>query len=252
MLDPKAQSKGKRAAVMPLVLDRPLSEGDKVAVVDDVQEDAAMTASLVSEAGFEPVVITPPLPSLDSLLSDIRKSARAVVCDHRLSDRGRVKYYGAEVVARSNQQHFPAVLITTYADVDYESIRLWRAGIPCMLKRGREAGPDEIIEALNRTEKEVYGVFSPERKPYRAVVRVENIKPSARFGVAEVVVSAWNPAEVIEIPVELIRRDLKEPKVVSGGSRYMADVNIFAPSPDELYFRNFEPAPEIPEGWPEG
>jgi len=237
---------------MPLVMDRPLSEGDKVAVVDDVQEDAAMTASLVSEAGFNPVVIASPPSSIDSLLADIRRSARAVVCDHRLSDRGRVRYYGAEVVARSNEQHFPAVLITTYADVDYASIRLWRAGIPCMLKRGRESGPDEIIEALNRTEKEVNGLFSVERKPYRAVVRVESIRPSASYGVAEVVVSAWNPAEVIEIPVELIRRDLKEPKILSAGSRYMADVNIFAPSPDELYFQNFELAPEIPEGWLEG
>jgi hypothetical protein len=238
--------------VIPLVTDRPLSEGDKVAVVDDVQEDAVMTASLVSEAGFDPVVITPPPSSIDSLLSEIRKSARAVVCDHRLSDRGRVRYYGAEVVARSNEQHFPAVLITTYADVDYASIRLWRAGIPCMLKRGREAGPDEIIEALNRTEKEVHGLFSAERKPYRTVVRVEKIRASASYGIAEIVVSAWNPAEVIEIPVELIRRDLKEPKILSVGSRYMADVNIFAPTPDELYFRNFEPAPEIPEGWLEG
>jgi len=233
------------------VIDRPLTQGDSVAVIDDIREDAELTASLVSEAGFTPIVITPPPSSITLLLDQIGDSARAAICDHRLAGRGKVGYYGAEVVARSNARHLPAVLITTYADLEAHSIRLWRSGIPRLLRRGRESDPDTIFEALTQADRETGGQYEPNRKPYRAVVRVDTVRAVEGVEVAGVVVSAWNPSEVVEIPSSLITQDVPEYKGRLSGIRFMANVNIFAQAPDELYFRDFELAPEIPDGWPE-
>jgi CheY-like chemotaxis protein len=232
------------------LMERPLTEGDSVAVIDDIREDAELTASLVSEAGFTPVVITPPPSSLTQLLERVRTSARAVICDHRLAGRGEVPYYGAEVVAKSNANHLPAVLITTYADAEAHSIRLWRSGIPRLLRRGRESDPDTIYEALIQADREADGTYEPNRKPYRVVVRVETVRKIGGIRLAEVVVPAWNPSEVVEIPVSLITQDSQQRKFQLSGARFIAYVNIYAETPDELYFRDFEPAPEIPNGWP--
>ena len=231
------------------VAERPLVQGDTVAVVDDVDEDADLTASLVSEAGFVPVVI-PPTPSVERLLDLIRKDARALICDHRLGGRANVSYYGAEVVAKSNEIKIPAVLITTYADVESHSIRLWRSHIPRLLRRGRESDPDAIFEALVQAGEEAEGRYQDNRVAYRTVVRIEDVRTVGGTRVADVVVSAWNPSEVVEIPLSLIGSHATKTDEELRGSRFMAYVNIYADTADELYFRDFEPAPEVPEGWP--
>jgi len=229
--------------------ERPLGAGDPVAVVDDVAEDADLTATLVREAGFEPLTIVPPPTSIDVLLEQISRNARAAICDHRLAGRVNVGYDGAEVVARSNENNVPAVLITTYADVEAHSIRLWRSRIPRLLRRGRESDPDTIAEALFQAARETTGRFEPDRLAYRTVVRVEAVRTVAGTIVAEVVVSAWNPSEVVEIPTALITRDVVVDERRLPGSRFMAYVNIYADAPDELYFRGFEPAPAVPNEW---
>jgi hypothetical protein len=233
------------------LIEQPLTHGGSVAVVDDVAEDADLTAILVREAGFVPVVISPPPPSIDELLAWIRRDAKALVCDQRLAGRANVAYYGAEVVARSNEGHVPAVLITTYADVEAHSIRRWRSGIPRLLRRGRESDPDTIFEALIQADKEVGGDYEPHRRAYRTVVRIEQVRTVEGNRVAEVVIPAWNPLEVVEIPLDLIGSDVAGPDSELPGKRFMAYVNIYARAANELYFRDFEEAPEIPVGWPD-
>jgi len=223
-----------------------------VAVVDDILEDADLTATLVREAGFVPVIIAPPPPSIEHLLSRIRNDARALVCDHRLTGTANVAYYGAEVVARSNKDHIPAVLLTTYADVDTQSIRRWRSGIPRLLRRGRESDPDTLFESLVQADEEASGRYEDNRRAFRTVVRVEGVRTVEGTRVAEVVVSAWNPSEVVEIPLALMAGAVGEASDDQlRGKRFMAYVNIYADTADELYFRDFEEAPEVPEGWPE-
>ncbi|MDQ1294100.1 MAG: hypothetical protein QG608_1983 [Actinomycetota bacterium] len=226
-----------------------LLEGDSVAVIDDVREDAELTADLIGEAGFEPKIICPPPSSIEVLLEEIRKNTRAVICDHRLTGRANVRYHGAEVVAKSNEAHVPAVLITTYADVDTYSIRLWRSRIPRLLRRGRHSDPDAMTSALLQAEKEQVGEFEPDRVGYRTVVRVANVRTREGLSVAEVIISAWNPAEAVEIPTELITRDVDLAERRLPDMRFMAKVNIYAESPDELYFESFEVAPPIPREW---
>ncbi len=233
------------------LIERPLGQGDAVAVVDDIVEDADLTAALVREAGFEPIVIAPPPPSIERLLAKIRSDARALICDHRLAGRVNVSYYGAEVVAKSNEFKIPAVLITTYADVEAYSIRLWRSRIPRLLRRGRESDPDTIFEALTQADGEAGGRYEPHRIAYRTVVRVESVRKVEGTRVAEVVVPAWNPSEVVEIPVALISNDIPNSGNQLPGTRFMAYVNIYAETADELYFRDFELAPEVPAGWPD-
>jgi CheY-like chemotaxis protein len=233
------------------LVERPLGQGDAVAVVDDIAEDADLTAALVREAGFIPIVIVPPPPSVDRLLARIRSDASALVCDHRLAGTANVDYYGAEVVAKSNRDRIPAILITTYADVEAQSIRRWRSGIPRLLRRGRESDPDAIFEALIQADKEIGGSYEANRKAFRTVVRVEGLRTVEGARVAEVVVPAWNPSEVIEIPLALIAGESSGSEDQFQGKRFMAYVNIYANGADELYFRDFEEAPDVPEGWPD-
>jgi FixJ family two-component response regulator len=235
---------------MSTILEQPLREGDPVAVVDDIEQMARSMASLVEEAGFRPVQIPPVHANVEELLAQIAAESRATVCDHRLGQRTAVPYDGAEVVARSNRNGVPAVLITTYANTDENtSIRRWRAGIPRLLRRGTEADPATITEALRVAEKEAGGLYELERTAYRTVVRVEAVRSWEGQSVAEVVVAAWHPDEVVELPTSLLLETVDVRAQHLLGRRFMAEVNIYAETAGELYFRAFEPAPEVPSEW---
>jgi FixJ family two-component response regulator len=235
---------------MPTVLERPLREGDPVAVVDDIDRMARATALLVEDAGFQPVQIPPVHARVEDLLDQIAARSRATICDHRLGQRTAVPYDGAEVVARSNDHGIPAVLITTYANTDENtSIRRWRAGIPRLLRRGTQAHPDAIAKALRVAENEARGLYEVERTAYRTVVRVQDIRSWEGQSVAEVVVSAWHPDEVVELPTSLLLDTIDLQDQQLPGRRFMAEVNIYAETAGELYFRAFEPAPEVPSDW---
>jgi hypothetical protein len=57
-----------------------------------------------------------------------------------------------------------------------------------------------------------------------------------------VIISGWNPYRVVRFPASLMSIDLQD--VLTSETRLFARVNIGAENADDLYFRDFELAPE--------
>jgi hypothetical protein len=233
---------------MVAVLEGPLRPGDRVAVVDDSPDDAARTAEMVLDAEFVPVTIELSYGDIESLLDAVGRKARALICDHRLSHHASVPYNGAQVVAASNLRGIPAVLISGFIDMDeHSSIRRYRADIPCLLDKRFE--PEQLADALNAAHAEATHGPALGRRAFRTVVRVVSIQKADVEPIAEVIVTAWNPKEVVALPANLIAEDTGIDLESLAGHRFMAEVNIYASSHEELFFRKFEIAEPPPADW---
>lgn len=213
----------------------------RVAVVDDKPSDADYMGEFVREAGFEPVVLAPPFGNLDDLYGRVRGGAAdAVVCDHRL--RGQAAFSGAEAVADLVKRHIPAVLVTQYVDTDAAvSIRRWRDRIPVLLPRD-DADAERVRDALTACVREIRGEYLPGRRPWRALIQIDGTANDSGERVVEARVLPWNPLEVVRFPAALVPSELQE-RLIEGGYLF-AQVNIGADRAEDLYFRDFEAAPE--------
>ncbi len=211
----------------------------RVAIIDDNLNDADAMGELVSDAGFEPVVMEPPFGQMATLLQSVRDRADAAVCDHRL--RGLAQFWGAEAVAGLVDQRIPAVLVTQYIDIDADaSIRQWRHRVPVLLSRD-DADPDRIKEGLGLCSREIHGDYLPGRRPWRALVQVDAVSHQANPAVVDVRIPSWNPHKVVRFPLELVPPPLRS--TVVPDAFLFAMVNIGAEDSDDLYFRDFEAAP---------
>jgi DNA-binding NtrC family response regulator len=233
---------------MSAALRTPLKPGDPIAVIDDSIDDMRRTSMQLTDADFTPVEISFENTDVDTLLGRVRAKAKGLICDHRLGHHAAVRFSGAQVVAECNRRKIPAVLITGYADVDQQTtIRQWRADIPRLLRKTFD--PDELAEALHAVELEQYNGPETNRVPYRTVVRILGVEKIGSEYVAEVIAVAWSASNAIVVPVSIIEQTIDiEPDRLTG-MRFMADVNIYANSSDEIFFSAFEIAPDIPSEW---
>ncbi|MEV0987130.1 hypothetical protein [Streptomyces sp. NPDC049949] len=206
------------------------------------------TSILLEDAEFQPIAIEPSFPNLNALLDEVERNATGLVCDHRLSHGSNARFTGAEVVAASNRRRIPAVLITGYADLDEQtSIRRWRSSIPCMLRKRFE--PDAIESALSVAHREQLFGPAPDRIGHRTVVRVLRVDQIGSEQIVEVIVVAWDPADAVILPADMITQCVGIPAAELPGMRFMANVNIHTKNPEELFFEGFELAPRVPTDW---
>lgn len=223
------------------------SQIEKVAVVDDDQTEAQLMSEIVQEAGFLPVPVlaterTDRFDNPSVLAAVIQDRAEAAVCDHRLRPLGYASFDGAQLVAELLVRKIPAVLVTTYLDIDADvSIRRWRDKIPVLLSRD-EADPEHIREGLEACLSEIAGAVLAGRRPRRALIRVVDVTQESSETVVDAIVPQWNPNKGVRFPVTLLPRELHSE--VAPGIRLLADVNIGARKAEELFFGNFDLAPE--------
>jgi hypothetical protein len=203
-------------------------------------DDADAMGELVRDAGFEPVVLKPPFGHVRDLLRNVRQQADAAVCDHRL--RGLASFSGARAVASLVDEKVPAVLVTQYIDIDADvSIRRWRHRVPVLLSRG-DADPDRIREGLGDCIREIRGEYLPGRRPWRVLIQIDGLSNESGERVAEARIPSWNPHRVVRFPLALVPPALRD-RVVSDAFLF-AMVNIGAEKAEDLYFHDFEAAPD--------
>ncbi|MEV4674629.1 hypothetical protein AB0K34_23545 [Actinomadura sp. NPDC049382] len=140
------------------------------------------------------------------------------------------------------------MLISGYIDLDeHTSIRRFRSGIPRLLNKRFD--PDDLSEALQAAQLENLKGPAEDRKAYRTVVRVVSVRRLNNDPIAEVIVSAWNPKEAVALPADQILSDVPLGLDEIEGARFMANVNIYAKSHQDLFFANFEIAASPPADW---
>ncbi|GHB67756.1 hypothetical protein GCM10010331_64610 [Streptomyces xanthochromogenes] len=109
--------------------------------------------------------------------------------------------------------------------------------------------PAEIESALARAHREQLIGPAPERVGYRTVVRVLRVDRIGAEPIVEVIVVAWDPVDAVILPADMITSCVGMTVDELPGKRFMARVNIHARSSEELFFENFEMAPDIPRSW---
>jgi CheY-like chemotaxis protein len=215
----------------------------RVALVDDDKGEIATTKDELEDAGFEVVVFTEPFPSLTELIGRVKNGTDVAIVDHRLGWHSAASFDGATAVAELVKSGFPALLITMFAESDgRSSIRLQRQWVPRVVRRS-DASMETLRDAIEHTMTEVLGREPPpDRRPERVLLRIKEINAHELL----VVIPGWDPREAVAVP-----RGLVQPKELlrelKADDYLVAKVNIGAHSADDLFFGEFEAAPEEAE-----
>ncbi|MEA2600246.1 MAG: hypothetical protein QOF89_1238 [Acidobacteriota bacterium] len=212
----------------------------RVAIVDDDPSQADVMSELIRDAGYEPIILGPRFEHVDDLVSKIRKSADAAICDHRLQPRGFARFNGAEAVAALFEVSVPSILVTQYIDIDADvSIRRWRRHVPVLLSRD-EADPDRILQGLNQCVRELRGEHLASRRPWRTLIQVDDTNQESGEQVVDAHIPSWNPHLAVRFPAALVPPGLN----LAPGAYLFAKVNIGADRAEDLYLFDFERAPD--------
>lgn len=224
----------------------------RVAIVDDERKSAEWAADIAEEAGMNPTIFSEgqgPFGKVSELISLIKQSqCDVVISDHRLSDTPFASFSGAQLVSGLFLQGVPGLLLSTYSSIDgATSIRLHRAHIPSVISR-EDFDPERILRGLSLCEKELAGGISPERLPRRTLVRVVSVTTESDAPVVDAIVHTWNPDKAIRFPLMIVTDPLIRaalPPGFRGELRLFAEVNVGCSDEKDLFFRNFELAPEL-------
>jgi hypothetical protein len=182
---------------------------------------------------------------VDELVDEITAKAQAAVCDNYLQPGGYA-FYGAEAVARLYDRRFPAILVTQFLEQDRDtSIRERRQKIPIVLSK-EQADPPAIMQGFVVCAREHRGDIALGRRPCRTLIKVARLDPESGPGMVDALVLSWNPHLPVRFPVKIMPDHLRLALAV--GQYLIARVNTGAESTADLFFTDFEAAPEpLPE-----
>ncbi len=207
-----------------------------IAVGDDNRDIRNTISDEIRDAHVEPKPLEGSYQTAEALVRAAMDVADAAIFDHHLRTRNYAACTGAEVVDMCYTKRFPSVLVTKYSKADIDQIRPHLRRIPVLLTPD-DAHSDNILKGLELCIEEIDGRFRPSRKPWRTLVRIEDVDSDGPMPILYVIVPAWNSGEVIRLVhgVPDWFRSHARP-----GLRCYARVNIGAESQDELYFDDFE------------
>lgn len=214
----------------------------KVAIVDDDATEVEIAKLLLGEVGLEPVVLEGPFESVDTLANLIKTTSDAALCDHRLITNAYANFTGASLVAKLYEMKIPAVLITQYYDMDTDaSIRQWREFIPVLIRRD-DVTSEKYLESFLACCEEIEKKRSPQRQYRRAILNIVGLSSEGSDPVVDAIIPGWNMKHAVRFPLSLVKEELVP--FVKIGQRFLAKINIGTASSEELFFSDFEKAPE--------
>lgn len=210
-----------------------LALNDRVAVIDDEPDGRDTIVDLLGEQHFEPIAIMGPFGSdIDRLIAEVDKADPGfVICDHRLTAKQYATFTGLQVVERLIERKRPAMLLTTFQEPDLIELRAARPRVPVI--KGRDGFSFEEVSRLREiVQLEIADQPVNSRKPHRVILRVEGVRASD----IEIVVPSWNRDHAFVLPKRQIAEAVRD--AIKKGDYLLGDVNIGAPSEDEIYFDN--------------
>jgi hypothetical protein len=217
------------------IIDRTI---DKIAIIDDQADVRESYEFLVDDLGVQSISETGPLTNLTNCVDLVCNKSDAVICDYRLRVKAYSTFDGAELAAEFYKTNFPAVLCTKWHKAMIDEIRQYRRFIPSLIDPAR-LDTSTIRSGLESCIREFHGEFMAIRRPWRTLVRVEDIQKNEDANVfIYVVVPAWNSNEVIKLPSGMIPIGICSS--LKSGSRLHAKVNLGAAGNEELFFEEWE------------
>lgn len=209
---------------------------ERIAIVDDDKAVRQAYELSIEDLELQAINESGPLGDLDTFARAARDRADGAVCDFKLRIKNYSTFDGAELVARWYELGFPAVLCTKWDRASVDEMRRFRSRIPVLI-RPSDLDADHIIAGLEVCIREMEGSVRASRRSWRTLVRVEEVTEE-RYSYVYVVVPAWNPSEVIRLPLS----DVPEPihPAVRPDARLYAQVNVGAETYEDLFFREWE------------
>lgn len=212
-------------------------EIQRVKIVDDDKSARESMALCVEDAEFKPALVDGPIADLTLFVASTLEEADAIVCDHRLRRNIYANFDGAEAVASFYQANFPAVLCTAWSKADIDSMRIYRRFIPSLIPSDK-LNPETIIRGFELCIGEFNNHFTTDRKPWRTLLRIEDVDLDSKPQMLYVILPGWNSKEIIRLPLDLIPKNFHAN--LKPGIRFHALANKGADNQDDLYFYNFD------------
>ena len=201
-------------------------------IVDDDPAARGSYEYAIEELDLEPVPIEGPLDDIASFIGTIEDSD-VLLCDYHLRKRPYARCNGDELIAECYKAGVPGVLCTTFTDITPRRDRL--RYIPGLIKTG-SPDPGDLVRAWDRCIGELNGNFEPSRRPWRTLVRIEEVDSDGGF--VYVIVPPWDIRRKVRIDMDglpLAIRQCLEPD-----RRFHALVNTGAESYEDLFFEDWE------------
>lgn len=212
----------------------------EVAVVDDDREARVMIERWVKKSGFQPKVIQGHFGNVSDLVEAV-SSSNFVVCDHKLSYGNFANFPGVEAVAKLYEVGKPAILVTQYTEPEKDHIHRFREKVPFVVPRD-EMRQTNLAELFSAFEAELQGHPSITRKKHRVFVRIDEVAPKEHPDDVIAFIPAWRNGRAVSFSLNLLPPNL--PKSLQKGDLLIAEANIGATIPEELFVANFEIAPD--------
>jgi hypothetical protein len=211
----------------------------KISIIDDQADVRGSYEFALDEMGVEPVSEAGPLEEeIPTCAKAVSQRADAAICDYNLKVNTYSRFNGAALAAAFYKMQFPAVLCTKWYSAVIDEMRQYRRFIPSLVDPG-SLNPASIKSGIESCIREFGGYYRPVRRPWRALIRIEDIRRTdggSEF--AFVVVPAWSSNEVVKLPTTLIPPEIL--KKLGAGSRLHAKVNLGAAGNEELFFEEWE------------
>jgi hypothetical protein len=188
--------------------------------------------------------VTGPIASVESLLSEVDHDAEAVICDYNLRMTNYSAVNGDEVVKGLYVSRIPVVLCTRADEHLPWPIRQKRRFIPRVLHPNC-LEPEALLECLRVCIDEFAGIFTPSRKPYRGLVRVEggDFSDDGKLVHSQIVVPAWTDQLVpydFDASFGNVFEKIKLAVTAGAATHFFAHVNLGAESTEELFIDEVE------------
>lgn len=211
---------------------------NRIRLIDDDRANREAWVYPVEELELGCSLEEGPINDLQSYVRTVRENSDAVICDHHLKVGPYSNYNGAEVVSRLSQSGVPAILCTRYEE-RIEEIRRYRKHIPALLNP-KELNPDSIVECLKDCILEIKGRLKPSRRPWRALVKVEDVDRviNENNPFVEFTLPGWDSSAVIRLLLSDMPKKMHDR--IEPGYRCHVKSNIGAESQEELYFEDWE------------
>jgi len=207
-----------------------------ISIIDDDPQVRSSYMLPLEDLDVVPIPEDGPLTDLSTFIQNTKSKAQAALCDLHLRVRSYSPYNGAELVAEWYKEEFPALLCTRYVESIHE-IRPYRQFIPVLLDH-HELDPETIEKGIHQCIGEFNDNFLSSRKPWRTLVRIEDLEVSsdqAANATIHVAIPSWDldtiiPINGADVPGEVLG------KIKEGESRFHVKVNIGAERHEDIYF----------------
>ncbi len=208
-----------------------------IAVIDDDETERFLLSDELRNWGYQAESFKGSYTDVESLINEVRdRHSDFVICDNHLQQAGYARFFGAEAVVALIQSGIPSILITSHQDTDVTRLKKWRPQLPVILDKSN-IDKRNVELAFDKCSAEVKGIVAPDRRPYRVLMEVDVLYETEVIAF----VDAWRPRESVSFHRNLLGNlggSIKE------GTLLLVEVNIGATNRRELFFTNFELAPE--------